>query len=204
MKELKVKSNRLERQLITPDMHIARITQIIDVGIQINTVYNTRDPKVIFTFEILDEFVSEGDFAGQPLIATMEFTNKGGEKSNLFKKLLKVLKPETTVNDSYKFNLSTLIGHECYLDIIHKAGKDGQTMYDVIANISRVPKATKTPKAVNTPLVFSVDDHTDAELLAIRPQWIIKAKMPHLLGKLEELKGVKPTATTTTDDTSEI
>jgi len=114
--------------------------------------------KVRITWELPTETkVFKEENGEQPYVLSKEFTLSMHEKSTLRKWLESWRGKAFTQAESDGFDVAKLIYAPCMLNVIHKEKKDGQIRAD-IASVSAMPKGLECPKAINLPVLFSVNE----------------------------------------------
>jgi hypothetical protein len=96
------------------------------------------------------------------------------EKANLRKDLESWRGKGFTETEADSFDITKLLGVACLLNVIHKAGKNGNT-YAVVSGISPVPKGMTCPKQENPTFELSYSNWDDKKF-ALLPEFI-KEKM---------------------------
>lgn len=138
---------------MTPEgAYIARCIKLIDMGTQTSTgQFGTKSQKkLMITWELLDDDVKMKD--GRPFAATQFYTASLHEKSQLRKDLEAWRGKRFTEEELEGFDLTTILGAYCYVQIVHSA--DGQ-----YANINSIMsyKGDK-PKGVNELVAFDIEE----------------------------------------------
>jgi hypothetical protein len=136
-------------------MHLARIYQIIDLGTTEQTgQFGGKKRKVQVLFELpLETAVFDPEKGEQPFYARNMYTLSMHEKSTLRKDVHSIEGKTLTEDEAKKYNVFSLIGRECMVNIIHK--QSGEKTFANIQTITPLPKGMVCPPAVNPPLVFS-------------------------------------------------
>ena len=114
------------------------------IGIQKGS-YGGKDiyrEQIIICWE-LAETMTQGDNAGKPFMISKFYTASLSKKSNLSKDLQAWLKKEFTQQERDEgFEMDTLIGTNCMLNIGEKVKPDGDVRYQVV---SIAPKMKQLP-----------------------------------------------------------
>lgn len=169
--KVKVKQS-FSKQLAKDEPQIGRIYQVIDLGMQSGGQYKDSR-KVLITFELPDDLISDGDNKGKPLSISQEFTLSMHKKSGLRTKLINVIEgKELSDKEAENYDLTDLLGKTTLLNILHKASpKDPSVKYARIAGYSRVPKGMTIGSAINEPIILSLEDF-DSEVFNKLPDWL--------------------------------
>lgn len=140
--------------------HVAVCYRFIDLGTQ-KGEYKGKpksDRKVIISWELPDELMQEGDYAGQPFTIGNRYTWSMNEKATL-RKTLESWRNKKFIEDDFKgpnrFNVKNVLGKGCMLNIA-LTEKDGTT-YSNIASIGSLPKGMAAPALKNEIVYFSLE-----------------------------------------------
>lgn len=145
-------NNSAPRELIPAGNYIARCYQMIHIGTVMESFQgeNKLMNKVRIGWELPTETkVFKEENGEQPFVISQEYTLSMHEKSTLRKMLASWRGKDFTEEQSKSFDITTLIGVPCMLNIIHKPSKDGTKMYQAIGSISPMPKGIQCPEQVN-------------------------------------------------------
>jgi hypothetical protein len=145
-------------------MHLARCYRIIDLGTQkseyLGQVKYLR--KVMLGWEIhgTDDAGTPLKMKdGRPFAMFKNYTLSWAEKANLRADLQSWRGKPFTAEEMRRFDLKTILGAWCMLNVIEKQGTDGK-MYVNVTGITPVPSMIKQagmPTAVNKNEVFMID-----------------------------------------------
>lgn len=182
-----LKENSKEFQRPALGMDAARCIAVVDLGTQHGS-YEGK-PKVsrqiMFRFELPNQPVLEGDFAGQPLtLWSRRFTASLSEKGNLRPFLEAWRGAKFTKEELEGFDAKKTLGRPCMLTLGEEE-KSGKT-YTQIITISGVPNGFNVPPQVNAPLFYSVESHDQAAFEKL-PEWVQK-----IINLSDERKGATP------------
>tara|TARA_R110000868_G_scaffold215445_2_gene465613 strand:- start:995 stop:1636 length:642 start_codon:yes stop_codon:yes gene_type:complete len=156
-------SDRKKFEVAPAGTHLARLYRIIDLGTQMREYEGKVNMlrKAKFFWELHGEdgtgkplLTSEG----KPLIQSKEYTMSLGEKANLRRDLEAWRGKAFSDEELLGFNLSTVLGHFCMVNISHR--DKGDMTYADLKGVSAVPSIYKKqglPDGVNTTLMFSID-----------------------------------------------
>ena len=151
---------------------------LIDIGTQPQFGNYPSRRKTIMIWElpmIRGEFEKDGVKKSLPRAISEKFTASLSSKGNLRPFLESWRGREFTEDELKGFDLSKVVGANCYLNVIHKKGKGEKAnrTYSNIGSISPLPHGTKSIKPENPPVVFHMDDFKG--LITIPdgiPEWI--------------------------------
>lgn len=135
--------------------HLARCIGLIDIGThhgEYEGVANVRR-QVIIRWELCDELMTTGEFAGKPFTVSEFYTLSLGEKANLRKTLTSWRGKEFTDDELRGFDLKTVLGAPCMLQV----GRNKKDKAKVQAVMSK-PKSATVPAQVNPSVYFSFDE----------------------------------------------
>jgi hypothetical protein len=156
-------SERKQFQIAPAGTHLARLYRIIDLGTQMREYEGKVNMlrKAKFFWELHGE-----DATGKPLLTTdnkpliqsKEYTMSLGEKANLRRDLEAWRGKAFTEEELRGFNVSTVLGHFCMVNISHR--EKGDMTYADLKGVSGVPaiyKKAGLPEGINQTLLFSLD-----------------------------------------------
>lgn len=142
---------------------------VIDIGEQKNEMYNTYSQKVIFIFEVPSERIVIDD-EDKPRWLSETYTVSLSEKSNLAKMLISWRGKDFTEDELDGFDLASMVGKPCQLQVLVAQKKDGGTC-NKVAGIFGLPKGFESPKPENPLMVYSIEDGENETFLTL-PEWI--------------------------------
>ena len=140
---------------------VARCFQVIDLGWQ-QTHFGAYY-KVALGWELLDKLTKDS----KPFIVNREYRHSYHEKAKLFIHLCQWHGRELSKEELETFHLSAVIGKTCWLDIIQKTNKSTGKIRAEVDTVLPLPASIPCPPSVNQPLVFSLEDATEAEYQAL-------------------------------------
>ena len=145
--------------------HLARCYRIVDVGTQkseyMGQIKYLR--KVMLGWEV---HVADDDNKpikmkdGRPFAIFKNYTLSWADKATLRLDLASWRNKPFSQDELRKFDLKTILGHFCMLNIIERPGKDGKS-YTNVAGITPVPAIIKQqgfPEGVNVLEIFQLDN----------------------------------------------
>jgi len=153
--------------------YMARISSVVDLGIQPMTDWQTQEPvepkpRVMLTWtlptETMERELEDGSTETLPRLLSKEYTISNHEKSNIVK-LVATLKPGLKV-------LTELLDLECMVSV-------GSTVNDndKITNVVKSPKGMSIDELERDPVTFDYDSPEEEAYLSL-PFW--------MQGKLKE------------------
>jgi hypothetical protein len=134
--------------------HLGRCIGMIDIGTQQGEYLGktTHARKIVVRFELPNELVSEGDFAGKPFIVSKFYTASLSEKANLRKDLVSWRGREFTDEELRGFDSKNILDKPCMVNVTHT--EKGKAK---ISGITPVPKGMAVPGRVHDLLYFSLE-----------------------------------------------
>lgn len=162
-----------QRELIPAGNYIARCYQLIELGTITELVAGHMKSlkKVRIGWELPEE-IRTFDNGEKPLAVWAEYTLSTHRKSTLRAILASWRGKDFTEEEAKRFDITSILGAPCLLNVIHKNGvADPTKVYERISSISPLPKGTKAPKAINEPFILSYDNW-DKEKFSALPEFI--------------------------------
>lgn len=144
-------------------MHQAVCTGLIDLGTQPS--YNPAfkpSRRVLFLFETPHETV-EIDGKQMPRMISAEYTMSLHEKANMRKMLVNWRGRDFTKEELAGFDLFTVIGANCMLNVIHKQVDGGKT-YANIASVNPLPKSMPKAEPVGEIRKWSIEEQPEGPI----------------------------------------
>jgi len=161
-----IKSNGGGAKPLEPGTYTAVCYGLIDIGWQYSEQFGNSSPKVVIMWEIPDEKITiDGEEKSRVVSAT--YTMSLNEKANLRKVLAAWRGKDFTAEELKGFNLSSILGVPCLLNIARREST-GKTF---VAGVMQPPKGTKKPKATMAPILFDLDNDP-LEKIEVLPAWI--------------------------------
>lgn len=134
--------------------HSARCIAIIDLGTQKTTFEGEAQIKhqLVMRWELSNELMTSGDFAGKPFTVSKFYTASLHEKAGLRKDLAAWRGRDFTQDELKGFDLKNVLGHACMLAVgLSEKGKAKVT------SVMGMPKGMTVPPQVNPSFNFSLD-----------------------------------------------
>lgn len=174
--------------------HVARCIRLIDIGTQFGEFQGKPNAlrKVVVTWELPNELMTEGDFAGKPFLVNKWYTASLGEKANLRKDLVNWRGREFTDDELKGFEAKKILGTTCMLSLTpNDKGKVRVT------GVMKLPKGSEAPPQINPSLYFSLEreEFNQATFDALSDYWKTEIKKSPEWADLQGKPGpVKQTA----------
>ena len=145
--------------------HAARCISIIDIGTQKSTYEGEVQIKhqLIVRWELPNEFMTAGEFAGKPFTVSKFYTASLNEKARLRIDLAAWRGRDFTPEELKGFDLKNILGKACMLAVgMSEKGKAK------VSAVMALPKGMTIPEQVNPTFHFSLDAFkaSDFELLS--------------------------------------
>lgn len=146
---------------VPPGLHLARCYRIVDLGTQTSEYMGEtkQQRKIMLGWELHGKDDEGNDLVtsnGAPLAIFKNYTLSWNDKANLRIDLQGWRNKPFTEEEMRRFDLSTILGAWCMLNVVYRQGKTGK-MYSNVGSISPVPpivKQTGFPPAVNVNQIF--------------------------------------------------
>ena len=134
--------------------HIGRCVGMIDIGTQQSEYEGktTHARKIVVRFELPNEVVNEGEFAGKPFIVSRFYTASLSEKANLRKDLVSWRGREFTEEELRGFDAKNILDKPCMVNVTRSKNDKAK-----IAGVTPVPKGMQVPPRVHDILYFSLE-----------------------------------------------
>lgn len=134
--------------------HVAICVKIIDIGTQKGEYQGQANIRrqCIIGWELPNELMTEGDYAGKPFTVSKFYTASLGEKANLRKDLANWRGRDFTEAELKGFESKNILGKPCMLSLT--PNEKGKTR---VTGVMALPKGTPVPKAVNPTIYLSLE-----------------------------------------------
>lgn len=155
--------------------HVARCVRLIDIGTQHGEYQGKPNAlrKVVVTWELPNETMTEGDYAGKPFLVNKWYTASLGEKANLRKDLVNWRGREFTDDELKGFEAKKILGTTCMLSLTpNDKGKVRVT------GVMKLPKGSDAPPQVNPSFYLSLesDEFNQAAFDSLSDFWKAEVK----------------------------
>jgi hypothetical protein len=150
--------------------HVARCFQFIHIGTVKETIKGVEQEmnKIRLVFELPQELRDDG----KPFTIGADYTLSMSPKANLKKFVDGMLGKSLDKQESGDFDVESLVGKACLLNVIHKQSQSTGNTYAQIAGSTPLVKGMECPDQVNPSLVFNYSDNYNAETLESLPDFI--------------------------------
>lgn len=145
--------------------HIARCYSLIDIGMQHGEYQGkpTAREQIIIGWELPEEIMPHEDGQqGDPFTVSEFFTNTLSEKGKLRPILESWRGRAFTDAELDGFDLTTIVGVPCMVNVVHKP-KSGGGVRATVTSVTPLPKSMKCPPAMRPKVIFDCDN-PDMEL----------------------------------------
>jgi hypothetical protein len=156
------KSDNIEFELCPAGSHVATLFKIIYIG-TVETEYEGNKswkPMVKLQWELPNEPKKYTDKDGKEVESVFsiskEMTFSMGKKSNLRPLVEGMVGRALSDDEAFEFDLDTLLGQSCVLNIIHDKSKTTGNPYSKIASAMPLMKGMTAPEAVNPLRIIDV------------------------------------------------
>jgi len=179
--------------------HVARCIKLIDIGTQRGEYQGkaTMKRQVIIGFELPNELMQEGEYAGKPFTVSRFYTASLGEKANLRRDLANWRGRDFTEEELRGFDSKNILGKACMLSLT--PNDKGKTR---ITGVMALPKGTPVPDQVNSTVYLSLEpDEFNPEvfealsdgykkLIKASPEWaeLQKPRAPQGGGHFDDMR----------------
>lgn len=179
--------------------HIARCVGMIDLGTQQGEYQGktTHARKIVLRWELPNELISEGEWAGKPFVVSQFYTASLSEKANLRKVLESWRGKPFSPEELMGFESKNLLDKPCMVNITHtEKGKAKVT------SVAQVPKGMQVPGRFNDLLYFSLDDFKGEvfnglpkyyqAMIGKSPEWAELNGRPPVSSRIEDMESDIP------------
>ena len=134
--------------------HVGRCVKMIDIGTQRGEYQGkaTMKRQVIIGFELPNELMSDGDYAGKPFTVSKFYTASLSEKANLRKDLANWRGRDFTEEELRGFEAKNILGKSCMLSLT--PNEKGKVR---ITGVMALPKGTQVPEQINSTVYLSLE-----------------------------------------------
>jgi len=157
-----------KRELPPAGAHIARCFMVVDLGTQ-NSSYMGKPKKahkILIAWELPNELITEGDFAGKPFALYSRYTLSLFDQALLRQHLESWRGRAFTEPELAGFDVKNVLGAYCMVSVVHNT--EGDKTYANVKGVMPLPKGTPKPAPVNEAVYFDVDTSD----LSVIPEWI--------------------------------
>ncbi len=145
--------------------------------------------KVVIGFELPNEMREFKEGEGEkPFAIFKEYTLSMFEKASLYKLVTGIIGKPLTEEEANNFQIESLIGQTCLLNVIHKIGKESGKERAEIQSAAPLPKGMEAPAPFNKPQILDYENW-DEGLFESLPEFL-KEKV---MSSLEYAQHINPT-----------
>ena len=154
-------------------VHHAVCYAVIDIGTQDPNNPNFRPSrKTIIIWELPHETITTPD-GTKPRVISCEYTASIGKKATLRSVLESWRGRPFTAEELNGFDLKKIIGHNCQLNVVHKAGKtDPSRVYARIQSVVPLVKGMPPVKPSNETIYYDIPESGPINIPDSIPEWI--------------------------------
>lgn len=168
---INLKNESKPRELTPEGNHIARLYSIIEVGTVPVAYKEEPSRQVRFTWELPEE-MREFNEEQKPMVIGNKYTASMYKEAKL-RKVVEGMVGKLSDEEADEFDLHTILGKVCMLNVVHTVGKNGKT-YANVASAAPIPKAVKeVPEQINESVYLDYADFDQAVYEKL-PEWIKK------------------------------
>ena len=168
------KSNKGDFKTVPAGNHVARLYRLLHIG-TVPEVYMGEDKmtnKIMLGFELPNEkAVFTTEKGEEPFVISREFTLSMNEKANLRKIVEGMLGTTFSDDDADEFDIESLIGQTCLLNVVHKKSEKSGNDYALIMSASPLPKGMEAPEKYNEAQILDYSKW-DEKLFMSLPQFL--------------------------------
>lgn len=134
--------------------HVARCVKLIDIGTQKGEYQGkaTFKHQIIVGWELPNELMTEGEYAGKPFTVSKFYTASLSEKANLRKDLANWRGRDFTEQELAGFDSKNIIGKPCMVSITLNEKGNAR-----VTGVMALPKGTSVPEQITPTLYLSLD-----------------------------------------------
>lgn len=171
---ISLKSDTKPRELVPAENHIARLYSIVEVGTVPVAYKEEPSRQVRLTWELPEE-MREFNGENKPMVIGGKYTASMYKEAKL-RKIVEGIVGKMTDEEADEFDLHTILGKACMLNVVHTVGKNGKT-YANVASAAPLPKAVKDiPTQFNDSVWFDYSEF-DQVVFEKLPEWMRKEMM---------------------------
>lgn len=173
---INLNSEKKEYEAVPEGNHLGRLYQIIELG----NVPSYKDPtdygrQVRFTFELPEE---TRDFDGKqkPMVISNDYFVSTYPTSQM-RKAIEGIRGKMKDEDFEEFNLKSLLGKFCMVNVFHKTSQTNGRTYANISALTPLPKAIKDlPEPFNKDVYLDYGEEWNQDVYDTLPSFL-KEKM---------------------------
>lgn len=162
---------------IPAGVYVAVCYGLIDLGTHHNPTFGNETHKILIQWEVPEirgEFERDGQKVSLPRAISKRYTLSLSEKANLRKDLESWRGRKFTAQELSGFDLKTILGTACQLQVTHDTNKEGRT-FASIAAIMALPRGLKASQPENPIGFFSFEEAgSKPQIPPGMPEWVSK------------------------------
>ena len=166
-----------EIEPLSQKMHHAVTYMLVDIGTQINQTFQTASKELVIGWEVPSERYiwkdkDTGEETERAKVITRRFTASLARSSHL-KAILETWRGQPfTPEELQEFDLSTILGINCYIQVMHKTVKRTGGIFPEVSAVMPLPPGTATLKPERNIIQFHMS--VDKVIPDNVPNWIKK------------------------------
>jgi hypothetical protein len=182
------KSNGTDYEQAPLGTHVARCVRLIDIGTQDSEYEGKKSSRrqVVVSWELCEELMTEGDFAGQPFLMSKFFTQSLNEKAKLRQWLITWRGRDFTAEELEGFDAKNILGVPCLISVTASE----TTGKSIVSGVMKLTKGIKPPAQITPTVFFSLEpDEFDAavyeglsdglkKMINLSPEWAALSAAP--------------------------
>lgn len=149
------KSNGTDYEQAPLGTHVARCVRLIDIGTQGSEYEGKKSSRrqVVVSWELCEELMTEGDFAGQPFLMSKFFTQSLNEKAKLRQWLITWRGRDFTPEELEGFDAKNILGVPCLISVTASE----TTGKSIVSGVMKLTKGIKPPAQITPTTFFSLE-----------------------------------------------
>lgn len=163
-----------EKKIIPQGNHVARCYGMIEIGTVDEVIMGEKKQihKILIDWELPNETaVFKEENGEQPFVYSKDFTLSMNEKANLRKMITAWTGKQMNDAEAEAFDVTSLIGQSCMLNIVHNKSKDGTKTYANLAGVTPLPKGFACPPQVNPSRLLEYENWNQEVFMGL-PAWL--------------------------------
>lgn len=173
---LTVRASKKQQLAPIPEgVYVAPCYLVADLGTVLDSMYEKMRHEIVIGWEIPEERIDierDGKKLNLPRAISKRYTFSLGEKSTLRHDLEKWRGRSFTPEELEGFDLHSVLGKSCQLQVVHEAARTDGHVYAKVGGILALPRSVSGPKPENELQWFSIEEGLEFIPDNI-PEWII-------------------------------
>ena len=145
-------------ELCPAGVYVGVCVWVIDMGMQFSPIYQRTSRKVKLGFEFPNDLMQDG----RPFLICKNFTMSLNEKASLRKDLASWRGRDFTPEELKGFDVKSILGAPCQINIIHNQSDDGTRTYANIGAIMPLVKGMEKPTSVGDLIFYNSEEPNPA------------------------------------------